>query len=83
MLIALLLLLYLDERRIAMWIVVLFVGGNLAVTQFALVSGWLFDGAGYLIAASVGAAAALILLRDRLTRLEYLTFMLQPLATAS
>ncbi|MDQ6602707.1 MAG: exopolysaccharide Pel transporter PelG [Chloroflexota bacterium] len=82
MLMALLLLLYLDERRIAMWIVVVFVGGNLAVTQFALVSGRLFDGAGYLIAASVSAAAALLLLRDRLTRLEYLTFMLQPLATA-
>ncbi|MCA1668684.1 MAG: exopolysaccharide Pel transporter PelG [Thermomicrobia bacterium] len=82
MLTTLLLLLYLDERRIAMWIVALFVVGNLAITQFTVMSGRLFDGAGYLIAASVGALAALVLLRDRLKRLEYLTFMLQPLAGA-
>lgn len=64
-------------------LVALFVGGNLAVTQGALVSGRLFDGTGYLIAASIGAAIALLFLRDRLKRLEYLTFMLQPLTTAA
>ena len=78
-----LLLLYLDQRRRALRVIALFMAVNivstLAVTWFA--PAW--DGTGFLIAATLAATFALGTLRDVLRRLEYLTFMLQPLAQAA
>jgi uncharacterized membrane protein len=82
MLTALLLLLYLDARRTALLVAGLFVACNLVFTQLTIWSGLGIDGAGYLIAGSVGALVALVALWSRLRRLEYLTFMLQPMAGA-
>jgi uncharacterized membrane protein len=80
MLLGLLLLLYLDQRRRALGVAALFAVTNTAVTLLALQLSPVFDGSGYLIAATIAAAVALLALRDGLRRLEYLTFMLQPIA---
>ena len=82
MLTTLLLVLYLDARRTALGIAALFVVCNLVCTQLTILSGRHLDGVGYLIAGTVGAAVALVSLRNRLHRLEYLTFMLQPMASS-
>jgi polysaccharide biosynthesis protein PelG len=79
MLTTLLLVLYLDARRTALGIAALFVACNLVGTQLTIIVGHHLDGVGYLIAGTVGATIALIALRKRLHRLEYLTFMLQPM----
>jgi uncharacterized membrane protein len=75
-----LLLLYLDPRRRALGVAALFVVMNAGLTLLALRCGALLDGTGYLVAATVAATVALLALRDGLQRLEYLTFMLQPIA---
>ena len=74
-------MLYLDARRTALGIAALFVTCNLVGTQLTIISGRHLDGVGYLIAGTVGATVALIALWSRLRRLEYLTFMLQPMAS--
>jgi uncharacterized membrane protein len=79
MLLGLLLLLYLDQRRRAVGVAAIFVTTNIGLTLLALPFGPLLDGTGYLIAATIAAGAALLALRDGLRRLEYLTFMLQPI----
>lgn len=79
-LMAIVLLLYLDQRRTALRVSVLFVIGNIVLTLLVIPLGPQFDGFGYLIAATLCAIAALVLLYERLRRLEYLTFMLQPIA---
>jgi polysaccharide biosynthesis protein PelG len=81
MLTTLLLVLYLDARRTALGIAALFVTCNLVGTQLTIISGRHLDGVGYLIAGTVGATVALLALWSRLRRLEYLTFMLQPMAS--
>lgn len=81
MLATLLIILYLDARRTALGIAALFVACNFGVTHLTIVAGHV-EGGGYLLAGTVGAAVAIIALRNRLRRLEYLTFMLQPMASA-
>ncbi len=75
-----LLLLYLDQRRRALRIISLFMGANIVCTLVVARVAPAWDGAGFLIAAALTATVALGTLRDVLRRLEYLTFMLQPLA---
>jgi polysaccharide biosynthesis protein PelG len=78
MLSAILLLLYLDERRAALLVTVVFAASNTALTGVTVWVGHTAYGGGYLLAALMAALLALSLLHDRLQRLEYRTFMLQP-----
>lgn len=74
-LIMVLFLLYLDQRRSALLVVVVFVGCNLGLTLGSLYLGETFYGAGYLIACTSGAILGWLLLNCKLKQLEYLTFM--------
>jgi polysaccharide biosynthesis protein PelG len=78
-LVAILLLLYLDQRRVALIVAVTFVASNFILTQIAIHLGQSFYGWGYLIATLASAILGWYLLQDRLERLEYITFMSQPL----
>jgi uncharacterized membrane protein len=80
MLITVLLLLYLDQRRSALRIAALFVAGNIGFTLLAIPLGQRFDGLGYLVATMICAIVTLCVFFDCLGRLEYLTFMLQPVS---
>ncbi len=82
MALAVILILYLDERRQALIVTALFVGGNVVGTLGSLLLGPGFFGVGFLGAAALAAIVALALLFARLRQLEYLTFMSQPLAMA-
>jgi uncharacterized membrane protein len=78
MLSAILLLLYVDERRAALLVTVVFAASNTALTGVTVWLGHTAYGGGYLLAALMAVLLALSLLHDRLQRLEYRTFMLQP-----
>jgi polysaccharide biosynthesis protein PelG len=79
MLAVFILLLYLDERRPALAVVATFttlsLGGSLAVLPL----GPGFFGLGYVAGAVVATVIGALFLADRLRRLDYLTFMAQPL----
>jgi uncharacterized membrane protein len=79
-LVALLFLLYLDQRRAALLVIGAFVAVNAGCTLLTVRLGPATFGMGYVAAGFVGAVLGLGCLRDRLRRLEYLTFMLQPMA---
>jgi len=74
-LIMVLFLLYLDQRRSALLVVGVFVGSNLVLTLGSLYLGETFYGTGYLLACSIGAILGWFLLICKLKQLEYLTFM--------
>jgi uncharacterized membrane protein len=78
MLSAILLLLYLDERRAALLVTVVFAAGNTALTGVTVWLGHTTYGGGYLLAALLAAFLALSLLHEQLQRLEYRTFVRQP-----
>jgi uncharacterized membrane protein len=80
---AVLLLLYFDQRRVALAVVTLFALGNTGLSVLTLRLGSDFDGAGYMVATIMTSLVALLLLRRRLGSLEYRTFMLQPVASGS
>jgi uncharacterized membrane protein len=73
------LLLYLDERQPALIVVTCFAALNIGVSLATLGLGPRFFGIGYLIGAGAAAAVGIIFLYDRLRRLDYLTFMTQPI----
>lgn len=79
MMLGVILLLYLDERRPALIVTVLFVVCNAVFTLAGARSGLPLAGGGYLLASVVAGAVALAFFRGRLRRLEYRTFMLQPM----
>lgn len=77
MLVAVLLLLYLDQRGAALLVVAAHAAGNALGTAATLPLGPAWHGLGFLIASAGAAALALVILRDRLRRLDYLTFARQ------
>ena len=81
LLVAVMLLLYLDQRRATLVVAGLFVLANGILSLATLPLGQEFYGLGYLLATVAASLVAIAFLRDRLSRLEYLTFMLQPLGT--
>ncbi len=78
-LVMLLLLLYLDQRRDALLVAATFLIGNAGLALLTVYMGQQFYGGGYLVAAVVSALLGWILLRNRLKRIEFDTFMSQPL----
>ncbi|MCA1599685.1 MAG: exopolysaccharide Pel transporter PelG, partial [Chloroflexi bacterium] len=80
MLFGMLLLLYLDQRRPVVLVVVVFAACNAAVTLVTIPLGYAFYGLGSLAAGMAGCTLALGYFRNRLNQLEYITFMLQPMA---
>jgi uncharacterized membrane protein len=72
-------LLYLDRRRTVLLLMALFVVVNATLTLASLYLGELFYGLGYLLAGWVATIPAWFLLNAHLKRLEYHTFMTQPL----
>lgn len=79
LMVSLLLLLYLDARRPALKVALVFACSSASLTLLTLHLGTPFYGSGYTVAAALSALLALAALHDRLKRLEYLTFMLQPM----
>jgi uncharacterized membrane protein len=76
-------LLYLDERRAALMVMLSFAALIVACTLGALPLPADWRGLGYCIAGALGSGVALLYLRSRLEQLEYRTFMLQPVAIAT
>ena len=76
---AMLLLLYLDARRPALIVTAVAAFGNVSLTLLDLASPPVAYGAGYLLAALLASLVAVILTRDRLRDLSFVTFMKQPL----
>lgn len=76
----LILLLYLDERAGALAVVSTFALGNIGATLATTHLGRSFVGTGYLAASVLAALVALVLLVARMRRLEFRTFMLQPMS---
>ena len=77
--ITMLLLLYIDQRRATMALISLFLLSNVLLTWLTLHLGPAFYGAGDLLATAIGAVLGLSWLNNRLTHLERLTFMNQPI----
>ena len=75
---AALFLLYLDERRAALIVMLAFAVLNVVCTLGALSLPADWRGLGYCVAGALGSVVALLYLRSRLAQLEYRTFMLQP-----
>lgn len=73
------LLLYLDERPVTLLVVLIFAGGNIGLTLLTRQTGYSTYGLGFLVAAFAAALVALFFLFNRLRRIEFLTFMSQPL----
>lgn len=79
MLAVFILLLYLDERGPALRVVGTFTALSLGGSLAALSLGPAFFGVGYLAGALVATTIGLLYLANRLQRLDYLTFMAQPM----
>ncbi len=79
LMVGLLMLLYLDARRPALKVTLVFAISSPILTLLTLRLGSPFYGCGYLVAALVSAILALVALRNRLHNLEFVTFMLQPM----
>ncbi len=80
--ILLLLLLYLDARRPALKVTLVFAASSACFTLLTLALGAPFYGFGFLAAAMLAGLLALVELRNRLKHLEYATYMLQPMDPA-
>ncbi len=75
--VAMLLLLYIDQRRTTLVLIGMFILLNITLTLLTLRLGPSFYGAGNLAAAALTAIIGLALLNNRLKHLERLTFMTQ------
>jgi polysaccharide biosynthesis protein PelG len=73
-----LLLLYLDQRRLTIMVAAVFALTNLLGSTLCVQLGPDWYGAGYLVATIIGACFGWYTLSNRLGQLEYLTFMSQP-----
>jgi len=71
--------LYIDQRRTTLFVVGAFMVCNVVLTLGSVYLGEAFYGMGYLGATIIGAILGWFLLNARLQRLEYLTFMAQPM----
>jgi len=78
LMILLILILYFDFRGSALLVSTVFLGLNAGLTWATLHLGREFQGFGYLGAAMVSMLLALVVFRNRVRNLEYLTFMRQP-----
>jgi uncharacterized membrane protein len=78
MLSVLILLLYLDERRPTLLMVAIFTGLNIGGSLLLRVLEPSWEGIGYLLGAGCACVIGVLLLADRLQRLNFLTFMAQP-----
>jgi len=78
LLILLILILYFDFRGSAVFVSLLFLTSNAAFTLITLRLGPAFYGFGYLGACLITLVAGLLIFRNRIRNLEYLTFMRQP-----
>ncbi|MGH2625142.1 MAG: exopolysaccharide Pel transporter PelG, partial [Anaerolineales bacterium] len=76
---AVLLLLYVDARRQSLLVVLVFAGSNLGLSWWALLQAPGAYGLGYLLSTIATALVGAFSLNSVLTRLDYLTFMEQPL----
>ncbi len=76
---SMLLLLYIDRRREAMLLIAVYLVSIIVCTLISLTLGSKFYGAGYLVASVLTALFGWFLMQNRLNKLEYLTFMLQPI----
>jgi uncharacterized membrane protein len=74
-----LLLLYIDQRKPAMLLIGIYVILAGILSAFSLLLSESFYSLGYLVASMISAVLGWFLLSTRLSRLEYLTFMHQPL----
>jgi polysaccharide biosynthesis protein PelG len=72
-------LLYLDLRGSVLIVCSVFLATNLGFTVLTLPLGYGFYGYGFLASSLIGVVVSFILLADRFKKLEYLTFMRQPL----
>ncbi len=77
--VVMLFLLYIDRRRATLLAIGAFAVCNICLTLLSLSFGPAFYGLGYLGACIIGAGLGWLLLMSRLKKLEYLTFMEQPL----
>lgn len=68
---------YLDKRRIVVWLCVLFLIANVALTALSLYLGASFYGYGFALSLLITVLAGMYLLSRKLDLLEYETFMLQ------
>jgi uncharacterized membrane protein len=73
------LLLYLDERHLALLVAAIFVSCNVLFTLATVKSGADLPGSGYLLGSAIAGIVALASFSARLQRLEYRTFMSQPM----
>jgi polysaccharide biosynthesis protein PelG len=74
-----LILLYLDLRGSVLIISSVFLATNLGFAVLTILLGHQFYGYGFLASSITSMVAAFILLAERFKKLEYLTFMRQPL----
>lgn len=70
-------LFYLDKRRTALWLCLLFCVANAVFSLASMAAGPLFYGYGFALAVLLTAVVGLFCLSSALDRLEYETFMLQ------
>ncbi len=68
---------YLDRKKVAMWLCILFFVGNGILTLISIDLGPAFFGYGYTIALLIAFLTSLWVLREEIDRLDYETFMLQ------
>jgi len=71
-------LLYFEFRKEAMWLTILFLATNLAATLVTLRLGLPFYGYGYLTACFVALLTGVLVMDRKITHLEYITFVQQP-----
>jgi polysaccharide biosynthesis protein PelG len=74
-----LILLYLDLRGSVLIISSVFLATNLGFAVLTILLGHQYHGYGFLASSIISMVAAFILLAERFKKLEYLTFMRQPL----
>jgi uncharacterized membrane protein len=79
LLIVICLLLYFDHQKDAFITAAVFCAANAALTAATLRAGLVFYGFGYAFACMLGLIVGMIFLNERLRRLHYWTFMLQPM----
>ncbi len=78
--VGLLFLSYLDDRKASLTVLVVFIGCNLCLTEITVWLGPAFYGWGYLVSTIIAAALAMYWVRKHLLQMDYVTFMLQPVA---
>ncbi|MDQ7043609.1 MAG: exopolysaccharide Pel transporter PelG, partial [Sulfurimonas sp.] len=68
---------YLDRKKVAMWLCVMFFVGNTVLTLVSIDLGPAYFGYGYTVSLLIVFIASLAVIRNEMDRLDYETFMLQ------